>query len=232
MELRELSAKADEFLQKGDFEKAEELFLKAVEAGCRFADVYNKLGLVNYHKGNLEKAAEYFEKALGINPRYTEVSLNLSITYNELGRYGKAKEVYSKAKEAAETEARRIDPFVKGKLANMHFEIGEVYYEMGLLDEAMMEYGKAATLRPDFVDVKIKMGIVYRDKGFFDLAIHEFKEVKEINPNYPAAGINLGITYYSLSKLKLAKEEWLEVQKKHPGNKTVEMYLRLHMEKV
>lgn len=227
MDIKELSAKGDEFFQKGDYEKAEECLLKAVEAGCRFADVYNKLGLVSYHKGDIEKAAGYFEKALEINPRYTEVSLNLSITYNELGRYDKAREVYGKAKGVAETEERRIDPFVKGKLANMHLETGEIYYEMGLLDEAITEYRKALSLRPDFVDIRVKIGIAYKEKGLTEKAINELKEAKAINPNYPAAGINLGITYYSLSKFKQAEEEWLDVLKKHPGNKTAEMYLRL-----
>ncbi|MDO8445470.1 MAG: tetratricopeptide repeat protein [Deltaproteobacteria bacterium] len=227
MDLKELSAEGNEFFQKGDYARAKERFLEVIGAGYRFADVYNKLGLIFCDNREYEQAVKYFEEALKINPKYTEVSLNLSVTYNELGKYGKAREVYAKAKETAEAEAKGIDPFVKGKLANLHFNTGEIYHEMGLLDEALSEYTRALDLRPELVDVRVKIGIAYRDKGFIDKAIHEFKEAKIINPSYAAAGINLGITYYSLSKFKLAEEEWLEVQKKHPGNKTVAMYLRL-----
>lgn len=232
MDTKELSAEGEGFFQKGDYARAEELFLKVLGAGQRFADVYNKLGLISCSRGAYEKASKYFEKALEINPKYTEVSLNLSITYNELGQYDKAREVYGAAKGMAETEVKGIDPFVKGKLANLHFSTGEIYHEMGLLDEALSEYLKAAALRPDFVDVKVKIGVAYRDKGLTDKAIHEFKEAKEINPNYPPSGINLGLTYYSLSKFDLAEKEWQDVLKRQPRNKTAEMYLRFIKKKV
>lgn len=232
MDLKELSAKGDEYFQKGDYLKAEELFLKVIAAGQRFADVYNKMGLIYCSKGMYDKASKYFEKALEINPRYTEVSLNLAVTYNEMGQYDKARKVYGAAEGMAEAEVKGIDPFVKGKLANLHFTTGEIYHEMGLLDEALTEYLKAASLRPDFVDVKVKLGIVYRDKGMKEKAIEFFKEAKKINPNYPQAAVNLGVTYYSLSRFDLAEAEWLEVLKKQPENKTAEMYLRLIKKKV
>lgn len=227
MDPKELSAKGEEYFQKVDYARAEELFLKVLGAGQRFADVYNKLGLISCANGAYDKASKYFEKALEINPKYTEVSLNLAVTYNEMGQYDKARKVYSAAKGVAETEVKGIDPFVKGKLANLHFSTGEIYHEMGLLDEALTEYLKAVALRPDFVDVKVKLGIAYRDKGLSDKAIHEFKEAKRENPNYAPAGINLGVTYYTLSKFDLAEEEWLDVLKKNPENKIAAMYLRL-----
>lgn len=227
MDLKEISAKGDEYFKIGDYTKAEELFLKVIGSGKRFADVYNKLGLIYCSKGEYEKASKHFEKALEINPKYTEVSLNLAVTYNEMGQYEKARKVYGVAEGMAEAEVKGIDPFVKGKLANLHFSTGEIYHELGLLDEALTEYLKAAALRPDFVDVKVKLGIVHRDKGMNDKAIEYFKEAKSINPNYPPAAVNLGVTYYSMSKFDLAETEWLEVLRKQPENKTAEMYLRL-----
>lgn len=232
MDPRKVSAEGDEFFEKGDYESAKIRYHKVISSGYSYADVYNKLGLISYNEGFFEKACGYFEKALEINPRYTEVSLNLAVTYNELGKYDKARIIYSKARQIRERDGGKLDPFVKGKLANLHFETGKIYYEMGLLEEAMAEYGKALALRPDFVDVKVMMGMAFRDSGLFDLAIHEFKKAKEIKPEYAPAGINLGITYYSLSKFKMAEEELLEVQKKHPGNKTVDMYVRLLKNKV
>lgn len=227
MDPKEMSAKGDEFFMKGDYAKAEELYMQVVAGGQKFADIYNKLGLISCNKGAYEKAARYFERALELNPKYTEVSLNLSVTYNEMGLYDKAKEVQIAAQGKADKETKGMDPFVKGKLANLHFTTGEIYHEMGLLDDALTEYLKAAALRPDFVDVKVKIGIAYRDKGLTDRAITEFKEAKALNPNYTPAGINLGTTYYSMSKFDLAEKEWSDVLKRHPGNKTAEMYLRL-----
>jgi tetratricopeptide (TPR) repeat protein len=232
MDPKELSAKGEEFYQKGDYARAEEFFLKVLASGQKFADVYNRLGLISSTKGEYEKASKYFEKALEINPKYTEVSLNLAVTYNEMGQYEKARKVYGVAEGIAETSVKGIDPFVKGKLANLHFSTGEIYHDMGLLDEALTEYLKAEALRPDFLDVKVKIGIAYRDKGLSNKAIHEFKEAKRKNPNYPPAGINLGVTYYTLSKFDLAEEEWLDVLKKQPENKIAAMYLRLIKKKI
>src|SRR4030066_1857440 len=180
MDPKELSAKGEESFQKGDYARAEELFLKVLGAGQRFADVYNKLGLISCAKGAYDKASKYFEKALEINPKYTEVSLNLAVTYNEMGQYDLARKVYGAAEGIAEAEVKGIDPFVKGKLANLHFNTGEIYHELGLLDEALSEYTRALNLRPDLVEARVKIGMAYRDKGYVDKAIQEFNEAKII----------------------------------------------------
>lgn len=193
-----------------------------------FADVDNMLGFIHYTAGRHEAAIKYFEKALKINPNYTEVSLNLAVIYNEMGEFDKAQGVYAKAKEAdGSSAASYLDPFAKGKLANMHAEIGTIYHDLNLYKDAVDEYRKAIQLRPSFVDIKNKLGVVYRDMRDYSKAINELKEAITANPDYTPARINIGITYYAMGQIEKAKAEWLKVLHKNPNDKKAQMYMNL-----
>lgn len=222
----ELYQQGKHHYDKGEKEQAMECFLELFGKSEGFADARNIAGLLYHGRGDFEKAVECFERALKINPNYTEASLNLAVTYNEMGRYKKAKEVYQSAQRAA-GKADSLDPFVKGKLANMHAEIGDVYAGIGFLESAIDEFKKALNMRPDFVDVRTKLGIAYRDRGDLNLAIRELKEAASINPAYAPASVNLGIAYYSDGDIEKAREEWASVIKKHPDNRLARMYLNL-----
>jgi len=192
-----------------------------------YADIFNKLGLISHHNGDTTKAIDYFEKALKINPRYTEASLNLTISYNDKGEYEKASKVFSHAAKLVWEGGSKIDPFVQGKLANEHANLGNTYYEAGLLDEAERQYRIVLSMRPNFVDVRTKLGIILREKGEFDEAIGNFKKVKKINARYTRALIHLGITYYSKGFIDLALKEWEEAEKINPEGKEAQVYLSL-----
>jgi len=197
-----------------------------------FADIYNMLGLIYYTVGRHSDAIECFKKGLKINPNYTEVSLNLSVAYNEMGEFDKAREVYAKAKDAgAGGSTSYLDPYAKGKLANMHTDIGAIYQDIGFYKEAVDEYKKAIALRPTFVDIKNKLGIVYRDMRDYSKSVRELEEAIKINPEYTPARINLGITYYTMGYIDKAKVEWMNVLNKNPNDKTARMYMNLTMEK-
>jgi tetratricopeptide (TPR) repeat protein len=197
----------------------------------RFADIQNKLGIIYNQTNRLGLAMEAFEKALAINPGYTEASLNLAITYSDLGKYEKAREVFERAAHFIEkagksvTATPGIDPFVRGKLADEHLRLGNMYCELRLLDEAIEEYQKALRLSPNFSDIITHLGIAYRDKGMYDEAIREFNHAKECNPRYIPARLHLGITYYSQGFYGLAEEEWREALVFDPDNSAVRTYL-------
>lgn len=231
LKLDDLYKQGIEAFDKGDYEKAEGFFCEILIMNPRFADVQNKMGIIYNQTNRLVLAAEAFEKALAINPAYTEASLNLAITYSDLGKYEKSREVFERAAHFAEQEGKAssatlgIDPFVKGKLADEHLRLGNKYYELQLLDEAIEEYQKALRLSPNFADIITHLGIAYRDKGMFDEAIKEFNRAKECNPKYIPARLHLGITFYSQGFYGLAEEEWREALVFDPRNSAVRTYL-------
>ncbi len=227
--LDELYKNGADAFDKGDYKAAEAFFDQILSMNPTFADILNKMGIIYSHTNRLAMAAKAFEKALDVNPGYTQASLNLAITYSDLGMYEKARTVFENAahfaRQANKASDASVDPFVKGKLSDEHLRIGKIYYDLGLLDEAIDEYKKALRLSPDFADIITHLGIALRDKGQLDDAIAQFNCAKQSNPRYVPARLHLGITYYSQGFYGLAEEEWREALMFDPDNPAVRTYL-------
>lgn len=225
-EWKDLYTAAKEAYKRKDYQEALK-YLERVTDDGDFADVYNLIGLVKHELGDYQGAIDAFNKAVKINPNYLEALLNLSICYNDIGEYRKAQEVYSRARKAhPERFNTSLDPFVRGKLANMYADIGKMYYKIGLPEEAIKEFEKALHLRPDLVDVKVQLGIAYRDIRRFDEAVRELEEAKRLNRFYLPAALNLGMAYHLMGDNEKAIEEWKEVLSLDPQNERAKMYLK------
>src|SRR5215468_6196060 len=199
--IRELIALGRDHYERGEYDKAERLLTEVTRTARGYADIFNMLGVIYHDQGRYAQAQEAFEQAMRINPSYTEAALNLAVTYNDLGKYHEAREIYSKAMVRSRGEPRSLDPFAKGKIANMHAELGDAYAGLGLADEAVREFEKALSLCPGFVDIRTKLG----------LALRELRAVKQLNPSFLPGRIHLGVTLYSLGKLEEAVQEWEDV---------------------
>lgn len=223
--LRQMMHLAREHYEAREYDKAEPLLEQIVREHRGFADMFNMLGVI-YHTGSRFSQAETaFKEALRLNPRYTEAALSLAVTLNDLGRYVEAREIYARAIETSRAEPRYIDPFAKGKVANMHAATGDAYIGLGMLDHAAREYRAALELCPTFVDIRNKLGSTLRDLGDKEGALAEYQLCKEQVPKFVAARVNLGVTLYALGRKDQARAEWESVQADDPGNKSARMYL-------
>ena len=164
----EIISEADSFLEINDFIRAEEILISLHRNFPDFADICNRLGHLYHQKGDYVRAREFLERAIRLNPDYTEASLNLAVTLNEMGQYSKAQEVVHNAQNRVSTKEESIDPFIAGKIANKHKELGDIYREFFMLNEAASEYRKALSLSPGFADIQVKLGITLRELGFVD----------------------------------------------------------------
>jgi tetratricopeptide (TPR) repeat protein len=225
--LQQLITVGREHYNAGEYEKAEPFLAQAVSARPTFADVYTMLGVIYHAQGRFQDAEDAFETALRINPNYTEAALNLSVTYNDRGKYDKAREIYSRVVNNSYAAARNLDPFARGKLANMHADLGAAYAGLGLYDEGVREYRNALTLCPEFVDLRVRLGNVYRDMGQHHSAIVEFEQAKQLKPEFLPARVSLGVVLFSLDRKDEAVREWEEVLARDPRNKSAALYLRM-----
>jgi len=214
----ELYNKANEAFRDGAWNEAEKLLNEVAAQKPFYADVYHKLGVINHQNGNLKKAIEHFEKALTINPNYTEARLNLAITYNAVGQYDSALEVFSGAVQQAILEPGSLDPYIKAQIANEHFKLGNIYYDLGEVQEAIDQYLKAVKLCPNFPDIRTKYGVALRDLGHFDEAVKEFQEVLRHKVSYVAARNHLGLTYLKMGRKDEARAEWEKVLIVNPSD--------------
>jgi tetratricopeptide (TPR) repeat protein len=225
--VEQLIATGREHYNAGEYERAEPYLTDAATAQPGFPDLYNMLGVVFHAQGRFSEAEEAFEAALHLNPRYTEAALNLSVTYNDRGKYDRAREVYVHAVSASVGQPNKLDVFARGKLANMHADLGAAYSGLAMFDEAVREYAKALDLCPDFADLRVRLGDVYRDMGMYHAALAEFAHAKKLRPDFVPARIHLGVTLFALGRKDAAIVEWQEVLQVDPGNKRAQLYLRL-----
>lgn len=225
--IKELLRLGREAYRKKEYARAEGYLNQVLETDHHFADVFNMLGVIFHDRGLFSKAHKNFEKALEINPAYTEAALNLAVTYNDLGRYEEAKQIYSRVLSHTPSRPDELDPFVRGKVANMYADIGDVYLSSGLYSQATQEYRKALDMGPGFVDIRLRLAQSLRDGGQREEAVLELRRILEERPEFSSARLHLGITLYALGRSQEAIHEWKELLRIDPNNRSCQMYLNL-----
>jgi tetratricopeptide (TPR) repeat protein len=225
--LRELVARGRAHYNAGEYPEAVACLTEVLREKVPYADVYDILGVIYHQEGRLAEAEEMFNEALRINPAYTEAALNLVVTCNDLGKYAEAKAVYERAMATSKRAPRELDPFAKGKIANMHAEVAAAYRGVTLFDEAIREYERALALCPTFVDIRTDLGNTRREMGDIAGAIRELERVRAENPRFVSGRLQLGLGYYAAGRREEAATEWRAALAAAPGNRSARMYLSL-----
>lgn len=226
-QLKQAIALGREHYDKREYDKAEQHLAKVLESQDGFADLHNMMGVIHHDNGRLDAARDAFKRALEINPTYTEAALNLSVTYNDLGDYEQAQQVYRSVVHYDAAGDEEIDPFAKGKIANLHAELALAYVEVGMSNEAIQEYRNAIRLCPAFADLRVRLAEVYRQIGDLVAARYELSEAIRVRPEYAPARVALGVLMLVSGQREEAVTVWEELLQRDPHNKTAQMYLRM-----
>ena len=230
-ELMQLVQRAATAFQTGDYEDAERLCLEVVQRTPLYANVYNMLGFIYSQRNSPEKAIELFRRALSINPNYTEAQLNLAITLADIGAYGPALREFGLAKEREGDAPTPVSSVIRSKLANAHGDLGKIYFDLGLLQEAVAEYQKALTLGPTYADIHNRLAVCYREQGEHEKALEAFTRSLDINPRYVEAYVNLGILLRRMGQEDQAVSAWEKALALDPRNQLAQMNLRMAKQK-
>ena len=225
--LKQLLVLGREHYERREYDRAERLLRQVLEVTDRYADVFNMLAVICHDRADFAAAEGYFERAVEINPNYTEALLNLAVTYNDLGKYEAARVVYARVRSAGKGDEGGPDPFVRGKLANMHADLAQAYGDAGLRTEAIEQLRKAVDLCPTFADLQTKLGTLYRDDGNLPLARRCYEAARTSNPRFVPARVLLGVTLLTLGSADEAITEWREALSIEPDNRSARMYLRM-----
>lgn len=214
--------------EEKDFFRAERVLREAIGSGASYSDLHYILGLIYHQWGKLHLAVDYFEKALELNPSYTEALLSLSITLNDMGRYEEAKTVYRRASESVEVAGKSTPGGIfRGRIANLHAELGELYLALGRNEDAILEYRKALAAAPEYPDLHVRMVVALREAGRTAEGLEEAEKVLAGHPGNVPARIQQGILFYLSGDQASARRTWEEALFRDPTNKLVQLYLNM-----
>ncbi len=225
--VKQLVVLGREHYAKREFDQAERMLRDVLAEHDKYADVHDMLGVICHSRGNFVAAEHHFERALELNPSYTEAALNLAVTYNDRGKYDKAKEIYAKIKAGPAGLGPSLDPFARGKIANMHAAVGEAYADAGLAREAILEYQSATRLCPEFSDLQVRLAALHRQVGDLPAAKASYEAALAARDAYVPARLGLGITLFSMGDTTAAEREWKRVLELDADSSQAKLYLRM-----
>jgi tetratricopeptide (TPR) repeat protein len=119
-------------------------------------------------KGDAPKAKEAYQNAICENDCPADAYCNLGILEYESGNTIKAIDSFTKSLKA---EPRHFES---------HFNLANLYSELGNLPLAKTHYEFARELQPDFPDICFNLGLVYAMTRDFESALKILSEYKEM----------------------------------------------------
>jgi tetratricopeptide (TPR) repeat protein len=131
---------------------------------------YANLGDYYYVTKETNKAIQAYSKALELDPNWAEIHNYIGYLSLDQGNFTKAVEHIEKFVALSPGEANPLD------------SLGEVYFWMGRLDEALTSYKKAWEIKPDFQGVHFRIGYIHALKENYSEALRWFEESISLLP--------------------------------------------------
>ena len=161
----------DKYLNMGNYEKAIECYIKALEEDSKDPITWFNLAYAYFNLENYELALEAIDTALEIAPGNPEFSYLKGLIYYKLGQYNKAYDYLLKA-------SKRI------KRSDLYEMLGEISIKYRRYDEALDYYLKAYKLNEKNTNALFMAGKLYLMFGDVDNAYDMFKKVLERDVNH------------------------------------------------
>ena len=71
--------------------------------------------------------------------------------------------------------------------SSVTIDLGAIFSDLGLLDQAENEYRKMIKIHPEYADLHFHLGVILNKKGKPDDAMEEFHIAIKLNPHYMEA---------------------------------------------
>jgi len=99
--------------------------------------------------------------------------------------------------------------------AKIHYNLGLLYYKMGLLNETYKELKETLKINPSFIPAIVALSSYYKDRGQVDKAVKLLEQLKKLNVEDQTVNIDLAILYRKIGLLDKSLKLSLEVIKKY-----------------
>jgi predicted O-linked N-acetylglucosamine transferase (SPINDLY family) len=100
--------------------------------------------------------------------------------------------------------ANRQAVVLEPKDSEAHYNLGNTFQELGVLEEAIESYSEAIALRFDYAEAHYNLGVQQQELGRLDEAEASYRQAIKNSPNLAVAHNNLGKTLAELGRLEEA----------------------------
>ena len=224
-----------QFLQSGEYSKAERAFKRVTKVAKKDANTRYMLGLAHLGQEEYKAAAKSFERAVRYDAKLYQAHGKLAATYLQLEQTDKADGVIADLNAASEacagtcaeadkiaaalaeverakgdTETSSLAPSVR----QVSLETGDARYSdalrlinLGQYDAAIEELRTASAVLGPHPDVLTYIGFANRKKGEKDTAFAYYNAALAIAPDHLSANEYLGEYYVELGDLDRARAQ-------------------------
>ena len=169
---------ARELMARKDHARAEEELRALVQAASgdnrTLLPALRDLGRVLLHQGKGDEAVEVLNRALRVAGREAGIRRELLELLVDVHRQGGQLELAVEKLEAAPS-----------KDAQLYKKLGELYEELGRVDDALAAHQKAARSAPRDYDARLRVIQLLSAKGELDKAIVEYEALIRVAPHHP-----------------------------------------------
>ncbi len=121
----------------GNWNRAEELFLKALALDPRYLSALNNLGVLYLEKKDYDKAIEYLGNALRISPEDSEIYVNIGIAFFKKNEFQKAVACFDETLK------------LNSKLYQPYYYLGIIYLNQRDREKALFNFIKLLEIAPE-----------------------------------------------------------------------------------
>ncbi|HKA18955.1 MAG TPA: tetratricopeptide repeat protein [Blastocatellia bacterium] len=181
------------YMRKGEFQKGIDAIQSILAQKPFHRDARHMLGKLYFGMGRNDAAVFELEEAERLAPDDYNIATTLAMAYLKLKRLDNARQIF----------ARMLNNI--GSSPRLHIFFGVVYRQADMLDEAVVEFKRAAALDGQYPHVHYYLGLSYlsqQGRNKMPEAIAEFQTELRRDPNDYLTNYLLGLVYLSERRLE------------------------------
>ncbi len=234
-------------LQRGATTRAVEHARRAVQLDPQDPQSHNALGVALLHAGSAPQAVQSLERALRLNPSLPQVRYNLAAALLQVER---AEDAFTQLEEVV-----RLDPhhrsalqllmdlqLSKGALlsaektarsllerfgpdAGMHNNLGTILARLDRADAAMLQYGEALRIDPNFAPAYLNLGVALAERADYGAAVQCYETFLRLQPQTAEVYYQLALCHIRLGRYDAALQALRTAAELDPRNPDTLMML-------
>ncbi|HKY43293.1 MAG TPA: tetratricopeptide repeat protein [Pyrinomonadaceae bacterium] len=150
-----------------------------------------------------------FMEAVRLDPDLAEAHFRLALGYESLDKREEAEAQY---KKAAATYKKYLEE--NDGDAEAHYNLGQIYANLGQYSEAIREYRAATKIKEDDPDIYYDLGVAHTKLAQYDAAALAFKKSLEIDPDYYRAQDGLDEAKEGIKRIRAGRKHQQDLAKK------------------